>query len=137
MSDAGLDAVGLIVGDLRRSVRFYRSLGVPFPEGAEESEHGHAEAHLTGGFRLLLDTEAVIASFDPAWRPPSGDPRVSVAFRCAGPEMVDGLYARAIESGGHGHNEPWDAFWGQRYAQLRDPDGNGVDLYADLQPGEA
>ena len=24
------------------------------------------------------------------------------------------------------------AFWGQRYATLRDPDGNGVDLFAAL-----
>ncbi len=26
----------------------------------------------------------------------------------------------------------WDAFWGQRYAILHDPDGNGVDLFAPL-----
>jgi uncharacterized glyoxalase superfamily protein PhnB len=28
------------------------------------------------------------------------------------------------------HKEPWDAPWGQRYATLHDPDGNGVDLCA-------
>ena len=28
---------------------------------------------------------------------------------------------------------PWDAFWGQRYAQVKDPDGNVVDLFAPLQ----
>ena len=32
-----------------------------------------------------------------------------------------------------GIKEPWDAFWGQRYAQVRDPDGNPVDLYAPLE----
>ncbi len=127
-----LDAVGLIVGDLARSTRFYRVLGAPFPAGAEDSEHGHAEAQLTDGFRLLLDTEAGVRSFDPEWRPPTGEPRASVAFRCARPADVDELYARALAAGGRGHREPWDAFWGQRYAQLRDPDGNGIDLYADL-----
>jgi len=35
-------------------------------------------------------------------------------------------------AGFQGHVEPWDAFWGQRYATLRDPDGNGVDLFAAL-----
>jgi uncharacterized glyoxalase superfamily protein PhnB len=30
-------------------------------------------------------------------------------------------------------NEPWDAFWGQRYALLRDPDGVEVNLYAPLE----
>ena len=42
-------------------------------------------------------------------------------------------YADLIETGGRGHKEPWDAFWGQRYAQLRDPDGNAVDLFAPLE----
>jgi uncharacterized glyoxalase superfamily protein PhnB len=29
-----------------------------------------------------------------------------------------------------GHLAPFDAFWGQRYATVLDPDGNHVDLYA-------
>ena len=28
--------------------------------------------------------------------------------------------------------EPWDAFWGQRYAVVEDPDGYRVDLFARL-----
>ena len=28
--------------------------------------------------------------------------------------------------------DPWDAVWGQRYAQLRDPNGVPVSLYAPL-----
>ncbi len=31
-----------------------------------------------------------------------------------------------------GHVKPWDAFWGQRYASVLDPDGNAVDLFAAL-----
>ena len=60
-----VDAIGIVVSDLRRAVSFYRALGLAFPEGAEESEHGHAEVALTGGMRLMLDTEAGIRSFDP------------------------------------------------------------------------
>jgi catechol 2,3-dioxygenase-like lactoylglutathione lyase family enzyme len=132
-----IDAVGLIVTDLERSVRFYRLLGAPFPEGAEQSGHGHAEAVLAGGFRLLLDTEAGIRQFDPAWTPPAGEPRASVAFRCTTPTEVDELFVSATAAGGRAHMAPWDALWGQRYAQLRDPDGNGVDLYADLASASA
>lgn len=127
-----LDAVGVIVSDLPRAVRFYRMLGAPFPEGAEESEHGHAEAQLEGGVRLLLDTEETIRSFDSGWRRATGSPGTSVAFHCASPAAVDELYSQALGAGGDGHKEPWDAFWGQRYALLRDPDGNALDLYADL-----
>ncbi len=133
MTQGRLDAIGLIVSDLQRSVRFYRRLGAPFPEGSEASPHGHAEAEVGGGMRLLLDTEASIATFDPGWRAPSGEPRASVAFRCASAEEVDTLFAEALAAGGRAHREPWDAFWGQHYAQLRDPDGNGVDLYADTR----
>ena len=133
MTHGKIDAMGLIVKDLARSVRFYRGLGAEFPEGAEVSEHGHAEAELGGGIRMLLDTESGIATFDPTWQPPVGEPRTAVAFRCGSPAEVDALFAEAIEAGGRSHKEPWDAFWGQHYAQLRDPDGNGVDLYADLQ----
>ena len=133
MPDARLDAFGVVVGDLARAVRFYRMLGVRFPEGAEESEHGHAEAELAGGVRFMLDSEASVTSFDPAWKRGDGQAGASLAFRCESPGAVDEVYARAIEAGARGVKEPWDAFWGQRYAQLRDPDGNPVDIYAELK----
>jgi uncharacterized glyoxalase superfamily protein PhnB len=43
---------------------------------------------------------------------------------------LDGLYARVRAAGFEGEKEPWDAFWGQPYAQLKDPSGVPVDLYA-------
>jgi uncharacterized glyoxalase superfamily protein PhnB len=133
MAPGTLDAVGLVVSDLARSISFYRLLGAPFPEGAEDSEQGHAEAELAGGFRLMLDTEDEMRSFDPDWQPPTGNPRAAIAFRCGSPGDVDALFAEALKAGGTAHKEPWDAFWGQHYAQLRDPDGNAVDLYASLR----
>ena len=36
---AQLNAIGLIVSDLARAVRFYQALGVPFAEGAETHFH--------------------------------------------------------------------------------------------------
>ena len=129
---ANLDAVGIVVTDLGRAVRFYRLLGVPFEAGAETSEHGHADAPLAGGMRLMVDTEAEMRKFDPSWKRSSGSPSAALAFQCAGPKEVDELYADALAAGGRTHKAPWDAFWGQRYAQLRDPDGNEVDLYANL-----
>ena len=135
MSGAKLDAVGIVVTELARSVSFYRELGIPFDAGAEESEHGHAEAKLDGGFRLMLDTEAGVKLYDPGWRRATGGaPTANLAFQCESPAAVDELYARALAMGGRGHMPPADAFWGQRYAQVRDPDGNGIDLYAELAP---
>ena len=129
---AKLDAVGIVVTDLARAVKFYRLLGAPFAADAEDSEHGHAEAALDGGVRLMMDSEDEMRKFDPSWRRGSGSPAAALAFRCESAKAVDDVFAKALSAGGRAHKEPWDAFWGQRYAQLRDPDGNGVDLYADL-----
>jgi uncharacterized glyoxalase superfamily protein PhnB len=81
----------------------------------------------------MLDAEASILSFDPGWSPPSGGYRVAVAFGCDSPAEVDALYAELTAAGTRGRREPWDAFWGQRYAQVEDPDGNVVDLFAPLR----
>ncbi|KUN21966.1 glyoxalase [Streptomyces antibioticus] len=129
------DAIGLIVSDMAASVAFYRRLGFTFPEGA--ADEPHVEAQLPGGLRLLLDTEATVRSFHASWRPPTGgDSRTALALRCAGPAEVDTVYDEMVNAGHHGELKPWDAFWGQRYATLHDPDGNGVDLFAPLPPAQ-
>jgi catechol 2,3-dioxygenase-like lactoylglutathione lyase family enzyme len=127
-----LDVVGVIVSDLDRAVEFYRRLGLQFPAEVDPMGHGHVEVPLPGGLRFTLDTEESIRSFDESWSAPSGGHRVAVAFRCDSPEDVDRVYRELTEAGGRGYKDPWDAFWGQRYAQLRDPDGNVVDLFAPL-----
>ncbi|MGN9757866.1 VOC family protein [Streptomyces sp. SD31] len=126
------DAIGLVVSDMAASVVFYRRLGFAFPDGAENEPH--AEAELPGGLRLLLDTEATVRSFHPEWQPPTGGGRHSLALRCADPGEVDAVYGELVGAGYHGELKPWDAFWGQRYASVQDPDGNGVDLFAPLGP---
>jgi uncharacterized glyoxalase superfamily protein PhnB len=81
----------------------------------------------------MLDTEESVRSFDPDWSPPSGGgQRTALAFLCDTPEEVDRLYGELTAVGAGGVREPWDAFWGQRYAQVADPDGNLVDLFAPL-----
>jgi catechol 2,3-dioxygenase-like lactoylglutathione lyase family enzyme len=124
------DAFGIVVSDMARSVAFYRRLGLDFPEGSESE--GHVEAETGGGVRYMLDTEDVIASFDPDWKRPTDGHLHGGAFRCETPQEVNSVYAELLEAGGSAYKEPWDAFWGQRYAQLRDPDGTVLDLYAPL-----
>ncbi len=125
---ANLNAIGIVVSDLERSIRFYRLLGLNVPETPGE---GHVEATLANGTRLMFDAEEVVKSFRPDWTRAAGN-QLSLAFECSSPAEVDELYARMVEAGFDGEKEPWDAFWGQRYAQLADPDGLPVDLYAAL-----
>ncbi|MEU6430297.1 VOC family protein [Microbispora sp. NPDC046973] len=127
------DLIGLVVTDMAASLSFYRRLGLDIPLSADTEPH--VEVTLPGGLRLAWDTTATVRSFDPSWSPASGGPRMGLAFRCDAPEEVDRLYEDLVKAGYEGHLPPWDAFWGQRYAVVHDPDGNGVDLFAALPAG--
>jgi catechol 2,3-dioxygenase-like lactoylglutathione lyase family enzyme len=134
MSTPQLDLIGIVVDDMARSLAFYRRLGLDLPADADSQPH--VDLALPGGMRLAWDTLETIRSFDPDYQPPTGS-RIGLAFRLDNPDEVDATYKRLVAAGYHGHKEPWDAFWGQRYAVIHDPDGNGVDLFAVLPPAGA
>jgi uncharacterized glyoxalase superfamily protein PhnB len=125
-----LNLIGLITADLGASLAFYRRLGLDIPADAEKESH--VEVTLPGGIRLAWDTADLIRSIDPSWSEPQGGHRISLAFRCPDAAGVDEVYADLVRAGYDGHMAPWDAFWGQRYAVVHDPDGNSVDLFAPL-----
>ena len=76
-----------------------------------------------------------IRSFDPEWEAPSGGDRIALAFLLDSAAEVDATYNELVALGYRGHKPPWDAFWGQRYAIVLDPDGNGIQLFAGLGEG--
>ena len=123
-----LNAIGIVASDMARSIQFYRVLGLPFPETPDE---GHVEAAMPNGVRLMLDTEDVVRSFRPDWTRATGN-QLGLAFECDNAAQVDEVYARVVSAGFDAVKEPWDAFWGQRYVELADPDGVQVALYAAL-----
>ena len=114
---------------MKTSLEFYRRLGLNIPESAEDESH--AEATTPSGVRVAWDTAELIRQIDPEWTDPTGGHRVALAFLCPDPARVDAKYEE-LAALGFGHKEPWDAFWGQRYASVKDPDGNQVDLFAPL-----
>ena len=128
-----IDAIGLVSSDLDRTVAFYRALGCDLADPTEE-DHGHLTTQL-GDVRLMIDTEEVMHSFDPGWQG-AGSGRITLAAQCDSPAEVDGLHDELSKLGSGSHLAPFDAFWGQRYATVLDPDGVRVDLYAELVPGE-
>ncbi|UTX54550.1 VOC family protein [Leucobacter aridicollis] len=122
--------IGIVTNDLSASLAFYRTLGLDIPEGAETE--AHVEVLLDGGMRIGWDTLETIRGFDPAYELPSGSHRVAFAFEAVSPAEVDEVFAKLVAGGARSRVEPWDAFWGQRYATVMDPDGNAIDLYAPL-----
>ena len=124
-----LDLIGLVVADMSQALAFYRLLGLDIPPEADDE--GHVECMLPGGLRLAWDTVEVVQSFS-AWEPPRGGHRMGLAFLCDTAAEVDTRHAELVSAGYRSHVEPFDAFWGQRYATVLDPDGNPVDLFAPL-----
>ena len=126
---AELDMVGLVVRDMAASLRFYALLGLEVP--SNPADEPHVEVKLPGGLRLAWDSLEMIMGIYPDWVEPAGQ-KMALAFKCENPDAVDALYALVLQEGYQGYKAPWDAFWGQRYAVLIDPDGNHVDLFASL-----
>jgi catechol 2,3-dioxygenase-like lactoylglutathione lyase family enzyme len=119
-----LNAIGIVASDMAESARFYRLLGLEVPD-----PDGHVDVELSNGLRLMFDTEEVVRSFDAGWTRANGN-QLALAFECESPAEVDATYAKLVEAGFPSRKAPWNAFWGQRYAQVSDPDGVPVDLYA-------
>ena len=124
-----LNAIGIVASDMATSIRFYRLLGLDVPDTPEE---GHVDTFLPNGVRFMLDSEDVMRSFREDWTRQTGN-QIGLALECGSPAEVDETYARVTGGGFHGEKEPWDAFWGQHYAVLLDPDGVEVSLYAALE----
>ena len=122
------------VRDLGRTIAFYRRLGLRFPDGAETGVF--VGVTTDEGVHLAFATHALTRGYDKGFKEPSGPSpnclQFEVAFVARGRELaVDpvGLVAR-------GHLAPHDAFWGARYAEVIDPDGNKVGFQSPVDPAK-
>lgn len=122
------DAIGLVAKKLETTTAFYQALGLKFHQVAV----GHWEAKTSSGVRVMLDSVDLIRELNPNWKEPTGSSRVALCFVQESSKQVDILFNRLLEVGGKAIKAPFDAFWGQRYASVADPDGNQVDLFASL-----
>ena len=113
------DMVGIVVRDMAAALRFYRMLGLAVPEGVEQEPY--AEVITPNGYRISWNALEMVKELEPGWVEPQGH-RMSLAFKCDSVDEVDATYERIVAAGYAGHKAPWDAFWGQRYAEVLDPE---------------
>jgi catechol 2,3-dioxygenase-like lactoylglutathione lyase family enzyme len=123
-----IDQLNLVVGDMEASLAFYRLLGVEPVDSAEEWRPHHRSAAV--GVDLDFDSVA----FARIWDAGSAGPSVVIGFKLASREAVDEMFAQLTRAGYPGRQEPYDAFWGARYAVVADPDGNPVGLMSPVDP---
>ncbi|RYG89706.1 glyoxalase [Loktanella sp. IMCC34160] len=124
-----IDAVAITARDMARSVAFYRCLGFDIPEVPADAQHIEA-VPLPGEARLMIDSAALAEKL--SGRPPAPATHSAFALLCESPTEVDSVAAAVAAAGFTVKTQPWDAFWGQRYATVVDPDGYEVDLFAPL-----
>lgn len=124
-----MNAIGIVAADMQRSLEFYRILGLATPEF--DANEDHFECDLGNGTRLMWDTLKLAQDFLPGYEHGKGS-SIGLCFECPSPAAVDEAHSKLSAAGFKTLAEPWDAFWGQRYAIVADPDFNAISLYAAL-----
>lgn len=124
-----IDAISVTSTDLHKTVAFYTALGFSFPEYTPDEDHLEAVPE-PGAVRLMIDSATLIESI--IGKKPTPANHSSFALLCESPEEVNMIAQNIKDAGFTVSKEPWDAFWGQRYAIVTDPDGYSIDLFARL-----
>ena len=122
-----LDAVAVTSGNLGLTAKFYTLLGFTFPTFEADSKHIEPVTE-AGAVRLMIDDRELMRSI--TGKEPTPPTHSSFAIKCDSPSEVDLAVERVRDAGFAVVKEPWDAFWGQRYAIVSDPDGYTIDLFA-------
>ena len=129
---AVLDQINIVVREMDAAVAFYQKLGIDIPQTLSEWQPHHRTADIEGAVDVELDSASFAAQWDAGW--PAGKSGVVVGFRVATRDDVDALYRELADAGHAGQQEPYDAFWGARYAIVEDPSGNAVGLMSPVEP---
>jgi len=128
VSPIRLDQVNLVVADVEASRTFYARLGLDFGTGHDPVWSTHHVSAPHGGHAPIdvdLDSTAFVTKWDQGW--PGGTGAV-LGFKVDSREEVDQVVAVLAADGVAVQQEPYDAFWGARYAVVSDPDGNAVGI---------
>ncbi len=125
--DMKLDMIGIITKDMAKAIQFYETLG--FAVSSEASDDYVELKH--EGIRLSLNSVNMLSSIY-GYEPKTVGDKIELAFLCDTVKDVDALYDKMTTSGYVGFKAPWDAFWGQRYAIIKDTDGHLLSLFANI-----
>jgi catechol 2,3-dioxygenase-like lactoylglutathione lyase family enzyme len=130
-----LDQINIVSGDPAASIAFYRRLGVDIPDtGIWRTPSGIHHVNSTkqtveGPGSLEIDSTAFAQLWNPGWKGRDDlHGRIVIGFHVPTRDAVDAVFRDMTGAGHRGLVEPWDAFWGARYAMLEDPDGIAVGI---------
>jgi uncharacterized glyoxalase superfamily protein PhnB len=132
-----LNGVHFVVGNMESTLQFYRDLGISIPvESVWSTATGahHVDVKERGGADLGFDSAALAEAYNDGWKGSGLAGRTLLGFAVSTREDVDQTYRELVDAGNRGLQEPYDAFWGARYAIVEDPDGRHVGLMSPSDP---
>ncbi len=132
-----LTQLNLVVEDMDAAVTFYQCLGMAVRFDGGEWPPGSGARHVAldngDGAIVELDNSAMARIWHGGWHSPDPDARpVILGFSLSSRDAVDEAYRALTAAGYTGRQEPYDAFFGARYAVVRDPAGNDVGLMSPI-----
>ncbi|MEP6870408.1 MAG: VOC family protein [Anaerolineaceae bacterium] len=120
------------VSEMAASLAFYRAIGFYIPDGAEASEF--VDLEVAEGVVFAFGTHTLTTGYHAGFVPSAGRGANYLQFVLDSREAVDALYGKLTGAGYLSHLAPIDAFWGARYAEVLDPDGNAVGFQSPRVP---
>jgi catechol 2,3-dioxygenase-like lactoylglutathione lyase family enzyme len=129
--------LNLVVEDMDASVAFYQNLGMAVRVDGGEWPPGSGARHVAldngAGAIFELDNMAMAKIWHGGWRSPDAGARpVVLGFSLPFREAVDQRYRELTAAGYTGRQQPYDAFFGARYAVVCDPAGNDIGLMSPI-----
>lgn len=122
--------MNIIADDWDETLGFYRLLGLELPDGPGNWPPGSDARHTEKG-QTEFDNESMARIWHDGWKQERRS-RVVMTYSLASREAVDETYRRLTGAGHRGCQEPYDTFWGARYAVVEDPNGVDVGLMSPL-----
>lgn len=127
----------LFVRDMQASVDFYRLLELEFDDPFEWPEGSGAQHVEIGDSRLgcymALDNHPMARLWHAGFEPDRGAGNAVVGLLVDTRDDVDRLCELVSAAGHPVAQEPYDAFFGSRYAIVIDPDGNQVGVKSPIE----
>ena len=128
-----LAMVGLVVSDMRRSLEFYRRLGLDIPP--DDDDKRFVMHRMPSGVTIFFDS-VFFSGNDPDRQPaPRGSYNVALEFYARTRDAVDRLHAELVGYGYASRKAPWKSP-GPYAAIVEDPDGNPILITAEDDQAE-
>lgn len=138
MTGLVLDQLNLICNDMEATISFYRLLGLDIPDNSvwrTETGPHHVEVKMPNGFELAFDSNALAAVYNSgSMQHTNSGTRNVISFRVQSSNKVDSICEKLKNLGHPVSQEPYNTFWGSRYAIIEDPDGNLIGIMSEPVP---